>query len=87
MLFFVRSTNTELDVWVCYPSHHLWGCARLSLSDSEELSPPLLPSVGDDDDFSVVALERDTEGSEGKAVLSTGTGHAEDIQYLLPVFS
>lgn len=39
------------------------------------LSQPHL-SVGDDDNFSVVALEQDSESSEGKTVLSTGMGPA-----------
>lgn len=52
------------------------------MSHSHPLSPPLFPSVGDDDNFPVVALEWDAEGSEGKAVLSTGTGLARDISHL-----
>lgn len=40
-----------------------------SLCFSHLLSPPLFSFVGDDDSFPVVALEQDTEGSEGKAVL------------------
>lgn len=53
----------------------------LSVSHSHPCSPPLFPSVGDDDNFPAVALERDTEGSEGKTVLSTGTGLAKDISH------
>ena len=44
----------------------------LSVSPSHLLSHPLYPSVGDDDSFPVVALEWDTESSEGEAVFSTG---------------
>lgn len=51
----------------------------LFVSHSHPLSSPLFPSVGDDDSFSVVALERDTEGSEEKAVLSKGL--AMDISH------
>lgn len=46
---------------------------------SHPLSPTHVPFVGDDDNFPVAAVERDTEGSEGKAMLSTGTGHAKVI--------
>lgn len=46
--------------------------------------PPLFPCIGNDDHFPVVAVERDTEGSEGEAVLSAGTGF-EDILSLVSV--
>lgn len=59
----------------------LWETFTLCASHSHSLSASLFPSVGDDDNFSAVALERDTEGSEGTTVLSTGTGLAKDIFY------
>lgn len=48
---------------------------------SEPDSDPLCHSVGDDDSFSVVALERDTEGFERETVFSTGRGPAKDISH------
>lgn len=77
--------DTELGfgLWACYSSRYSWRCTRLSLSLSLcFLLTHFLPlSVGDDDNFPVVALEWDTESAEGKAVLSTGTGRAEDTSH------
>lgn len=72
---------TVLDV--CYSSHYSYNCTRLLVCVclSHPLSSTVFPSIGDDDSFPVVALEWDTEGSKGKAVLSTGTGLAEDISH------
>lgn len=43
--------------------------------------PTPFANAGDDDSFPVVALERDTESTEGKAVLSTGKGLAKNISH------
>lgn len=52
----------------------------LSLSPLSNLSPFTfyLFSIGDDDSFPAVALEWDTQGSEGETVFSTGKGTAKN---------